>query len=113
MPIHASSLMHFQQPEKPGLCAKPHFHLCVEHSLAAGGPDLVICVCSQSRLHCWLPRKPPTAPVPVVPPWHPRAVFPSRVTAPGAGVAVTVRETAFLKLAQVFSAEGTVQIRVS
>lgn len=81
--------------------------------MAAGGPDLVICVFSQSRLQFWSPRRPPAVPVPVVPPWHPRAVFPSRVTAPGAGVPVTVRETALLKLAQVFFTEGTVQIRVS
>lgn len=100
--MHTSSLMHFQQPEKSAFCAKAHFHLCVEHSMAAGGPDLVIGVCSQSRLQLCSPRKPPVVPVPVVPPWHPRAVLPSRVTASGAGVPVTVRETALLKLAQVF-----------
>lgn len=80
--MHAGSLMHFQQPEKSAFCAKAHFHLCVEHSMAAGGPDLVIGVCSQSRLQLCSPRKPPVVPVPVVPPWHPRAVLPSRVTAP-------------------------------
>lgn len=114
--IHASSLMHFQQPEKSGLCAEPRFHLCVEihiHSMAAGGPDLVICVCSQSRLQFWSPRNSPVVPVPVVSPWHPRALFPSRVTPSGAGATVTVRETALLKLAQVFLTEGTVHIRVS
>lgn len=107
--------MHFQQPEKSGLCAKPHFHLCIEihiHSMAAGGPDLVICVCCQSRLQFWSPRNSPVVPEPVVPPRHPKGCVPI-VTASGAGATVTVRETALLKLAQVFLTEGTVHIRVS
>lgn len=116
--MQALGLMHLQQPENFGIYIKPCFAILKITPWQLTAQIQVLVFCSPTRLHCPLLSKSPDAMMPRAS-WVWLAGFSSGVTSPSAGVTTHSmrypygRKTALLKLVQVFSIKGTVQIRVT